>query len=66
MPAGFWAGLWHRILAAALFWVSLLLPGVRIDETHNRGRWFDFGFLLGVGAWASHSETRRVIQGPDV
>ncbi len=30
------------------FFVSLFTPNVRIYETHNRGRLYDFGFLLGA------------------
>jgi len=48
-PAGFWAGLWHGILAVIVFILSLFTPKVRIYETNNRGRLYDFGFLLGVG-----------------
>jgi len=29
-PAGFWAGLWHGIIAPITFIVSLFNPGVRI------------------------------------
>ena len=61
-PAGFWAGLWHGMIAPLLFWVSLFSDGIRVYETNNKGRRYDFGFLLGVGAWASHSETRHVIE----
>ena len=63
-PAGFWAGLWHGMLAPLLFWVSLLSTDVRVYETNNKGRRYDFGFLLGVGAWASHSEVRNITQNP--
>jgi len=49
-PAGFWAGLWHGLICPITFIVSLFNPGVRIYETHNRGRWYDFGFLLGASA----------------
>lgn len=55
-PAGFWAGLWHGIIAPLLFWISLFVPGVRIYETNNKGRRNDFGFLVDVGAWVSHHE----------
>ncbi len=61
-PAGFWAGLWHGIIAPLLFWISLLSPKIRVYETNNKGRRYDFGFLLGVGAWASHSEVRTAAQ----
>ncbi|KKU26830.1 MAG: hypothetical protein UX38_C0002G0010 [Microgenomates group bacterium GW2011_GWC1_46_16] len=52
-PAGFWAGLWHGIIAPMVFFVGLFTDNVKIYETHNAGRWYDFGFLLGIGAYAS-------------
>lgn len=61
-PAGFPAGFWHGLIAPFLFWVSLISPSVRVYETNNKGRRYDFGFLLAVGAWASHSEARHVIE----
>jgi len=60
--AGFLAGLWHGIVAPLLFWISLFTPNLRVYEISNSGRWYDFGFLLGVGAWAAHHETRTVYQ----
>jgi hypothetical protein len=62
IPAGFWAGLWHGIAAPLIFWVSLVNPGIRVYETNNRGRRYDFGFLLGVGAWASHAEVHNTVR----
>lgn len=47
-PAGFWAGLWHGLISPLTFFISLLYPGVRIYETHNKGRSYDFGFIIGV------------------
>lgn len=47
-PAGFWAGLWHGLIAPVTFLVSLFDAGVRIYETNNNGRWYEFGFVLGV------------------
>lgn len=47
-PAGFWAGLWHGLICVITFIISLFAPGVRMYETHNRGRWYDFGFLIGA------------------
>ena len=58
-PAGFWAGLWHGLIAPITFIVSLFADGVRIYETNNRGRWYDFGFMLGIGAYASNDEVRN-------
>jgi hypothetical protein len=57
--AGFWAGLWHGIIAPIIFFVSLFADGVRIYETNNRGRWYDFGFMIGIGAYASNEEVRH-------
>jgi hypothetical protein len=47
-PAGFWAGLWHGLIMPLTFLVSLFNPGVRIYETNNKGRLYDFGFLIGA------------------
>jgi hypothetical protein len=50
VPAGFWAGYWHGLVAPIVFVVSLFRPGVRVYETRNNGRWYDFGFILGASA----------------
>lgn len=57
-PAGFWAGLWHGLITPITFIVSLFNPNVRIYETNNNGRWYDFGFLLGVSASFGGSGSR--------
>src|SRR5208282_1261271 len=49
-PAGFWAGLWHGIISPITFIVSLFNLRVRIYETHNRVRLYDFGFILGISS----------------
>ena len=51
-PAGFWGGLWHGVIAPITFLVSLFADGVSIYETNNNGRWYEFGFMLGIGAYA--------------
>jgi len=51
-PAGFWAGFWHGLIALITFFVSLFTENVRAYETKNCGRWYDFGFLLGIGAFS--------------
>lgn len=48
-PAGFWAGLWHGLLIVIVFIVSLFTSKIRIYETNNKGRIYDFGFILGIG-----------------
>jgi hypothetical protein len=47
------------MIAPITFFVSLFADGVRIYETNNRGRWYDFGFMLGIGAYASNEEVRQ-------
>ncbi len=49
--AGFWWGLAHGVIAPFSFVVSLFRDDVAVYAVANRGGWYDFGFLLGVGAW---------------
>ena len=64
-PAGFWAGLWHGIICPITFIVSLFNPGVRIYEVHNRGRLYDFGFLIGasgaLGGGGSQASAQPIV-----
>jgi len=52
-PAGFLGGLWHGFIAPLAFIVSLFCDNVSVWETNNNGKFYEFGFLLGVGAFAS-------------
>lgn len=63
-PAGFWAGVWHGLIFPFTFIVSLFIPGVRIYEKNNRGRLYDFGFLLGASAslGGGGSEGREMVE----
>jgi len=57
-PAGFWAGFWHGPISPITFIVSLFSTGVRIYEVNNNGRWYDFGFIIGVsGAFGGGGST---------
>lgn len=47
--AGFWRGLWQGIIAPVTFCISLFTDDVSVYEVHNRGNWYDFGFVLGAG-----------------
>lgn len=47
-PAGFWAGVWHGCITPLSFLISLFKPGVRLYENHNVGRWYDFGYIIGL------------------
>jgi hypothetical protein len=50
--SGFWSGLWHGFVAPIAFIAKLLGFEVGIYDVNNNGGWYDFGFLLGVGAFA--------------
>ena len=50
--AGFWLGLWHGVIAPVTFVISLFIEDINIYEVHNSGNWYDFGFMLGIGALA--------------
>jgi len=49
---GFWKGLWHGFIAPVAFLVSLFSNDVRIYAFPNAGRWYDFGFMLGIGGFS--------------
>lgn len=57
---GFWAGLWHGSIAVITF-VFSLFTDVSVYSVNNTGGWYDFGFMLGIGALSSGSTaaTRR-------
>lgn len=57
-PAGFWGGLWHGLIAPITFLISLFVEGVSIYETNNNGRWYEFAFMLGIGAYAGSGQAR--------
>lgn len=47
---GFWHGLWHGMIAPFAWVVSLFDKDVAIYAIYNNGGWYDFGFMLGIGA----------------
>ncbi len=49
-PAGFWAGFWHGLIMPITFLISLFNSDVGVYETHNTGKGYDFGFVLGASA----------------
>jgi hypothetical protein len=46
--AGFWLGLWHGSIAPVTFVFALFSDKVHVYEVHNNGKWYLFGFLLGI------------------
>jgi hypothetical protein len=51
-PVGFWYGVWHGVIAPFSWLVSLFNEDVAIYAIYNNGGWYDFGFMLGIGALA--------------
>lgn len=49
---GFWNGLWHGMIAGFSFIGSLFNHDIAVYAVSNNGGWYNFGFLLGVGAWS--------------
>lgn len=46
---GFWAGLWHGMIAPFAWIGSLFYDDIAIYAINNNGGWYDFGFVLGIG-----------------
>jgi hypothetical protein len=46
--AGFWLGLWQGFIAPFVFVVSLFRTDLNIYEVHNKGAWYNFGYLFGL------------------
>ena len=64
--AGFWRGFWHGLMAPFAFLISLFKAGVGIYETHNNGKLYNFGFILGLMIiFGSNSGASRKISMPD-
>jgi hypothetical protein len=49
---GFWRGVWQGFIAPITFIVSLFRNDVRIYAFPNAGRWYDFGFMLGISGFS--------------
>ncbi len=46
--AGFWKGVWHGATTPITFFISLFNPNVNIYEVRNDGRWYNFGYVIGL------------------
>jgi hypothetical protein len=49
---GFWKGFWHGFIAPISFVVSLISDEVRVYAFPNSGRWYEFGFMLGISGFS--------------
>jgi len=66
---GFWRGLWHGCIAPIAFIVSLFSDHVRIYAVPHAGRWYDFGFMIGIGGfthgvWHGNRVRKRTARAP--
>lgn len=52
---GFWTGLWHGCISPFTFLISLFSDNIRIYAFPNSGKWYDFGFMLGIGGFSGFS-----------
>lgn len=48
-PPGFWSGLLHGAIAPFAL-IAAFFADVRIYAFPNSGWWYDFGFVIGMGA----------------
>lgn len=56
---GFWNGLWDGFTATFAFIGNLFGGHWGIYQVHNNGNWYDFGYLLGIGAFSGGALSRR-------
>jgi hypothetical protein len=49
---GFLLGIWHGMIAPITFIISLFTDAVRVYAGPTVGRWYDFGFILGIGGFS--------------
>ena len=54
---GFWYGVWHGMICPISWFVSLFSDSTAIYAIYNNGGWYDFGFVIGVGALSSSTTT---------
>ncbi len=62
-PAGFWRGIWHGICAPFSFIGIMFGMDIGIYEPFNTGNWYNFGFLLGIGALGGGSSSATTRKG---
>lgn len=55
---GFWHGLWHGMSFPVSFIISLFSDNTSVYAAYNSGGWYDYGFLIGVGAFCGSSGSR--------
>ena len=56
---GFWYGLWHGYIAVIAFIINLFTGDTPIYAVNNNGGWYNFGFLIGIGAFGGTCSSSR-------
>lgn len=46
---GFWGGLWHGMTAPFSFIGSLFMDDVAVYAVNNNGKFYNLGFIIGIG-----------------
>lgn len=54
-PVGFLHGIWHGFIALLSFVCSLFSDDIAVYAIYNNGGWYDWGFLIGAGAFTTAS-----------
>ena len=49
--AGFWLGVWQGFIAPFIFLASLFKNNLTIYEVHNKGAWYNLGYLFGLACF---------------
>lgn len=60
--ADFLGDFWHGLNIPFSFVASLFVRGVSFYEARNNGRWYDFGFILGLCAHLRDTEMNRTFR----
>ncbi len=58
-PYGFLGGLWHGLILFFSFIGSLFNDDIVIYSFNNSGGWYDFGFMLGIGAFSGGASSAK-------
>ena len=56
---GFWHGIWHGMILPFAWLVSLFDSDVSIYAIYNNGGWYDWGFVIGIGALGGTSSASK-------
>jgi len=62
-PVGFWHGLWHGWISPFALIGHIFSDSIAVYARYNNGGWYDFGFLIGVGAFSSSTTSIKKQRG---